>query len=109
MALVLQSNDNGLPNDHHVLQGGWRVGRIYERQDALRPETRWLWFISGVSRGPDGLRLTGMSATLDEAQAALKDSWDKLLVWAQLTAAETDAGKVHSPRVLSVVISSSDP
>ena len=109
MTLVLQPNDNGLPDDHHVLQGGWRVGRIYRRQDALRPETQWLWFISGVSRGPDGLRLTGMSATLDEALAALKDSWDKLLVWAQLTTAGTGAGKVHSPRVLSVVISKPDP
>jgi hypothetical protein len=109
MALVLQSNDNGLPDDHHVLQGGWRVGRIYKRQDALRPETRWLWFISGVSRGPDGLRLTGMSATLEEALAALKESWDKLLVWAELTVVETDAGKAHSPRVVSVVISTLEP
>jgi hypothetical protein len=50
-----------------------------------------------------------MSGTLDEALAALKETWDKLLVWAQLTAAETDSGKVHSPRVLSVVISKSDP
>jgi hypothetical protein len=109
MSLVLQPNDNGAPDDHHVMQGGWRVGRIYKRQDALRPETQWLWFISVVSRGPEGLRLTGMSGTLDEALAALKETWDKLLVWAQLTAAETDSGKVHSPRVLSVVISKSDP
>jgi hypothetical protein len=108
MALLLQPHDNGLPDDHHVMQGGWRVGRIYKRQDALRPETQWLWFVSGVSRGPDGLRLTGMSATLDEALAALKDSWDKVLVWAQLTAVEADADKVHSPRVLSVVISKSE-
>lgn len=109
MALVLQPNESGVPDDHHVMQGGWRVGRIYKRQDALRPETQWLWFISGVSRGPGGLRLTGMSATLDEALAALKDSWDKLLVWAQLTATETDAGMVRSPRVLSVVISKPEP
>jgi len=109
MALMLQPNDNGLPDDHHVMQGGWRVGRIYKRQDARRPEIQWLWFISGVSRGPDGLRLTGMSGTLDEALAALKDNWDRLLVWAQLKAAETDVGKVRSPRVLSVVISKSEP
>jgi hypothetical protein len=109
MALVLQPNDQGLPDDHHVMQGAWRMGRIHKRQNALRPETQWLWFISGISRGPDGLRLTGMSATPDEALAALQDSWDKLLVWAQLTAAETDAGKAHSPRVLSVVISKSEP
>jgi hypothetical protein len=109
MALVLQPNGNGSPNDHHVMQGGWQVGRIYKRQDALRPETQWLWSISGISRGPDGLRLTGMSGTLDEALAALKDSWDKVMVWAQLTAAEREAGKVRIPRVLSVVISKSDP
>jgi hypothetical protein len=106
---MLQPNGDSSPDDHRVMQGGWQVGRIYKRRDALRPETQWLWFISGISRGPDGLRLSGMSGTPDEALAALKDSWNKLMAWAQLTAAETDAGKVHTPRVLSVVISKSDP
>jgi hypothetical protein len=107
MTLVLQPSGNGSPDEHNVMQGGWHVGRIYKRQGALRPETQWLWFIS--ARGPDGLRLTGMSGSLDEALAALKENWTKVLAWAELTAAETDAGKVRTPRVLSVVISESAP
>jgi hypothetical protein len=108
MALVLQPNGNGLPDDHHVMQGGWQVGRIYKRQDARRPESQWLWFISGIYGGPNGLRLTGMGGTLDEALTALKDTWSKLLMWAQLTTADTDAGPGRGPSVLSVVISKSE-
>ena len=107
MALVLQPNDNGLPDDHHVMQGGWRVGRIYKRQDALRPETQWHWSVSGIYRAPAGVRFTGMSGTLDEAFSAMKESWDKWLACAGLTPAETDAGTDRTPKVLSVVISKS--
>jgi hypothetical protein len=109
MALVLQPNADGSPDDHHVMHGGWQLGRIYKRQNALRPETQWLWSISGVSRGRAEMRFTGMSGTLDEALAAMKESWDKWLVCAQLTAPETDAGTDRTPKVLSVVISKSVP
>jgi hypothetical protein len=109
MALVLRPNADGSPDDHHVMHGGWQVGRIYKRRDALRTETQWLWSISGVSRGIAELRFTGMSGTLDEALAALKESWDKWLANAQLTAAETGAGTDRTPKVLSVVISKSVP
>jgi hypothetical protein len=107
MALVLQPNPDGAPDDHHVMHGGWQVGRIYKRRDALRPETQWLWFVSGVSRGPTEVRFTGMSGTLDEALAAMKESWEKWLACAQLRAAETDADTDRTPKVVSVVISKS--
>ena len=109
MALLLQPNTAGSPDDHHVMQGGWQVGRIYKRQNALRPETQWLWSISGVYRGPAEARFTGTSGTLDEALAAMKENWDKWLAFAQLTAAATDAGTDRTPKVLSVVISKSVP
>jgi hypothetical protein len=108
MALVLQPNADGSPDDHHVMHGGWQVGRIYKRQNAL-PETQWLWSISGVSRGPAGVRFTGMCGTVDESLAAMKESWDKWLACAQLTAAETEAGTDRTLKVLSVVISKSVP
>jgi hypothetical protein len=109
MALALQPNPDGSPDDHHVMQGGWQVGRIYKRQNALRPETQWLWSISGVSRGPAEVRFTGMSGTRDEALAAMKESWDKWLACAQLTTAAMDAGTDRAPKVLSVVISKPVP
>ena len=109
MALVLQPNADGSPDDYHVLHGRWQVGRIYKRRDALRPETQWLWSISGIYRAPAEVRFTGMSGTLDEALAAMKESWNKWLACAELTAAETHAGTDRTPKVLSVVISKSVP
>jgi hypothetical protein len=104
MALVLQANADGAADDHRVMQGRWQLGRIYKRQNALRPETQWHWNINGVYRGPADLRLSGFSGTLDEALAALKESRDTWLALAQLTETGTD----RTPRVLSVVISKSD-
>ena len=104
MALVLQANADGAPDDHLVMQGRWQLGRIYKRQNALRPETQWYWSISGVYRGTADLVLSGFGGTLDEAFAALKESRDAWLALAQLTETGTD----RTPRVLSVVISKSE-
>jgi hypothetical protein len=102
MSLMLRPNPDGAPDDHHVMQGEWQVGRIHRRQDARRPDVQWFWIISWVFRGPDGLRLSGMNATLDESFAALKEAWNKWLAWAGLTQAKAEAGT--GPRVLSVTI-----
>jgi hypothetical protein len=108
MSLVLLPNPDGSADDYHVMQGGWQVGRIYKRRDALREETRWLWIITCISRGPGELRLTGMNATLDDALAAMKKTWGTWLAWAELAEAKPTADPVRAPQVLSVVISKSD-
>ncbi len=106
--LVLQPNDNGSPEDHHVMQGGWQIGRIYKRAGALRPESQWLWFISGVSRRDAGIPITGTSATREDALAAIQESWNKLLAWAQLMPLNSSQASPGGPRVLSLSISSSN-
>ena len=107
MMLVLRPNDNGSPDDHHVMQGGWQVGRIYKRRDALRPESQWLWFISGMSRCPPAVPITGTTATQEDALAATQDAWNKLLAWAQLAPFDRHQARPDGPRVVSVSISSS--
>jgi hypothetical protein len=102
MSLVLRPNPDGAPDDYHVMQGGWQVGRIHKRQDASRPEIHWFWIISCIFRGPDGLRLSGMNATADQALAALKETWNRWLAWAELVEAKTEVRT--GPQVLSVII-----
>jgi hypothetical protein len=87
MSLVLNPKADAA-DDYHVLQGELQVGQIYKRKAALRPETQWLWALNGVPQGPNGLALTGLAATLDEAMAALKERWAKWLASAELS--ETD-------------------
>jgi hypothetical protein len=70
--------------DKHVMSGGLRVGRIYKREAAAKPELQFLWAINGVFGGPDGMRVAGMAATFDQAQAELKENWEKWLAWAKL-------------------------
>jgi hypothetical protein len=54
---------------------------------ALRPEAQWLWALNGVPEGPHGFPITGLTATLEEAQAALKERWEKWLEWTKLAEA----------------------
>jgi hypothetical protein len=98
MPLKLQPNDGGLPDDHHVMQGEWQIGRIYKWHGALQSEA-WLWWISTISPGPAGRRFSGTGGSLDEALTALNESWEKLLAWAQLTSAGTEPANVGHPRV----------
>jgi hypothetical protein len=105
--LVLQPNDNGSAEDHHVMQGGWQIGRIYKRAGALRPESQWLWFISGMSRRDAGIPISGVSATRDDALAATQESWNKSLAWAQLMPLNPSQARRDGPRVVSLSISSS--
>jgi hypothetical protein len=86
--LVLKPNKDGGPDDYHVMHGDLRIGQIYRRQVALRPETDWLWALNGVAESTDGLAISGLSANLDEAVVGVKERWAQWLAWARLT--ETD-------------------
>ena|SRR6266852_1368631 len=89
MPLKLRPNTESAPTrqgtDHHVMSGELCVGRIYKREAASNPTSQWLWAINGVQHaGPKVMRLAGMTASLDQAKAELKENWDKWLVWAKL-------------------------
>lgn len=84
MALVLQP-DATSPGDHKVMHGEWQVGQIDKRPPFTGTEPRWLWALNGVPGGPKGIRLAGVTATLDEAEAELRKSWEEWLAWASLS------------------------
>jgi hypothetical protein len=75
--------------DFNVMHGRLRVGRI-RREAALKPDTQWIWVVS-LYDGPDGMRRSGIAATIEEAQVALKDSWRQWLAWAGLSEREPGA------------------
>jgi hypothetical protein len=65
--------------DYTVFSGGWEVGRIYQTRggpDSLR------WFWSMTVTGP--MTRSDRVATLEEARAELRKSWDAWKVWAKL-------------------------
>ena len=95
MALILQRNSevpparHNIAPDYRVTHGSLKVGRIYKRESAMLSGTQWLWAISGVYGGPDTMRRSGMTETLDQAEATLKENWDQWMAWADLS----EAGK----------------
>jgi hypothetical protein len=84
MALVLRP-DAGSPDDQLAMHGEWQIGRIDKRPSFSGPQSRYIWALNGVPGGPKGIRLSGVAATLDEAEAALKASWEEWLAWAHLS------------------------
>jgi hypothetical protein len=86
MSLALQPSPDAA-DDYAVMHGELRVGRIYKRKMALRAEAQWLWALNGVPEGPDGYPITGLTATLEEARAALQERWEKWLEWTKLSEA----------------------
>jgi len=88
MPLTLRPNVDSAPErrktDHLVMSGQMRVGRIYKRESASSTKTQWLWAINGVQPAPEVMRLAGMTASLEEAQAELQENWEKWLTWANL-------------------------
>jgi hypothetical protein len=109
MTLVLQPNPDGSPDEHHVMHGGLRVGRIYKRKSVIRSETQWLWSFNASIIGPEGIRPTGLAGTLEDAKAALNVYWEQWLSWAKLSESGEAARAAVAPQVISVVISKSDP
>jgi hypothetical protein len=108
MSLVLRQNPESPPakrhTDHLVMSGGLRVGRIYKREGASRADAQWLSALNGISIGCEAARQAGIAATLEQAQAALKENWDKWLAWADLR----ELGELHPPRPLEIPLASSD-
>ena len=65
--------------DYTIYCGGWAIGRIYKTRggpDSLR------WFRSLTVNGP--MTRSDRVATLEEAKAQLRKSWDSWKVWAKL-------------------------
>jgi hypothetical protein len=91
MTLVLKPNLEVSPAarvtapDFIILHGELKVGRIYKREAAINPAAQWVWAITGVYDGPKPMVRSGLTATHEEAMAALKDSWQRWLAWAELS------------------------
>jgi hypothetical protein len=82
MPLLIQPNPLS-PNDHQVMHGEWQIGQI---SPAMSGGARFIWALNGVPGGtPTGIRLAGVAATLDEAEAALRESWEQWLATAGLS------------------------
>jgi len=71
-------------DDFYLMSGDLQVGHIYKRASESKPDRQFLWALNGVFGGPPEMRVSGMVATFDEAQAALQENWDKWLAWAKL-------------------------
>ncbi len=84
MALVLRPHPSS-PGVHNVMHGGWEVGRIDKAPSMTGPGTRWIWALNGVPGGPNGIRLTGVTDTIDEAELELTKSWKQWLEWGGLS------------------------
>ena len=83
MSLVLKAGPEA-NDDYHVMHGELKVGQIYKRKAALRPEAQWLWALNGVPTASDAPASTGLAASLDEAMAALQERWSKWLASSEL-------------------------
>jgi predicted RNase H-like HicB family nuclease len=78
--------------DFNVMHGELRVGRL-RREATLSPAAQWIWVVS-VYDGPDAMRRSGAAGTVEEAQAALNDSWQLWLAWAGLSTALQESPSV---------------
>ena len=65
--------------DYMVFSGGWAIGRIYQTRGGP-DHLRWFW---SLTVNPPMAR-SDRAATLEEAKAQLKKSWDAWKAWAEL-------------------------
>jgi hypothetical protein len=85
MAPTLRPANNGSQGDYHVMQGEWQIGQIDKRPSLIGPGDRWLWALNGIPAGiPKEMGIAGIAETLEEAQAALKKTWEEWMAWANL-------------------------
>jgi hypothetical protein len=85
MPLLIRPNPLS-PYNRQAMHGEWQVGQIDTRSPALSGNAGWIWALNGVPDGtPTGIRLAGAAATLEEAEAALTQSWEQWLAWAGLS------------------------
>jgi hypothetical protein len=85
MSFLLQPNADGSPGAYDVFHRALRIGQIYKREAALRPEGQWIWSLNGVPDGPGGPVLAGSAESLEGAEAALRERWEQWLAWAGLS------------------------
>jgi hypothetical protein len=65
--------------DYTVCTGEWEIGRIYETRGG--PDNlRWFWSMN--ANGP--MTRSGRVATLEDAKAQFRKSWDAWKEWAKL-------------------------
>jgi hypothetical protein len=68
-----------LPGLRTVYCGGWAVGRIYETRGG--PDNlRWFWSMTVTG----SMTRSDRVASLEEARAQLRKSWDAWKAWAKL-------------------------
>jgi hypothetical protein len=91
MTLVLRPVANA-PGDQTVTHGDWEIGLIDRR--SLAGAERYIWHLNRVPGGPDGMRLTGVTQTFDEAEAELRKCWKQWLAWADLEEAAKLIGQL---------------
>ena len=76
------------PDKYEVMHGEWQIGQIYKRSFLYAADEQWIWAFDGVPAGglKQGICLAGNAGTREEAEVALKESWQQWLV-----------GKARSP------------
>ena len=62
--------------DYTVFEDGRTIGRMYEDKHA-REELRWFWSITVYVPPTLGIRTNSRTATLEDAKAAFRASWEK--------------------------------
>jgi hypothetical protein len=84
VSLVIKPNEDGSADDYYILHGELRIGQIYKRKVALRPEAQWVRALNGLPQCANGISTAGLAASLDDAMAEMNARWAKWLSLAGL-------------------------
>ena len=66
--------------DWTIHEDGEDIGRLYEDQNASRPELRWFWSITVLGPARHRMRTDGRAPTLEQAKAEFNAAWDRFKV-----------------------------
>jgi hypothetical protein len=72
-------SDDPQAEDYQPHYKGAPVGRIYCAEFAGQKKYRWSIYINHIAQPAEGVQLMGYTATLDEATAAFKASFEALI------------------------------